>query len=461
MGTKEQKKVVQDLDAQTVSVGEILKNSALRIPHYQRPYKWQERHVAQLLEDIQRFSEKSAYRLGSLVLHEDQSVLDIVDGQQRTVTLTLILRAFIQHRPDPDNVKLRQHLKNLESELFDPEMNSPVSQRNLQQNYRFIEQRINSFSEEEILFLLENCEFVQFTLHDLSSAFQFFDSQNARGKDLEPHDLLKAFHLRSFSKEDEPSKEAVISQWEKTETKELSGLFRYYLYRIKEWGQGHSARFFTKANVDIFKGINLEQTQDLPFAQVLRMAQVYTKKYNSSPDRSLDGALMYFPFQLEMPIINGRIFFEMTSHYLSLSESLWERVKKQIKSGSNAEKVVVCLESYKHENRQGDKYIKSLLRAVLLQYVDKFGFKDIERIVVHLFLWTYKLRLEKQRVQLATMDNHAFEPGSYLHIIRKSLKPEQVFMTPLPSYIELNYNKTKELQSMFKDLLGDKIFDHE
>ena len=36
---------------------------------------------------------------------------------------------------------------------------------------------------------------VEVVLQDISEAFQFFDSQNARGKDLEPHDLLKAYHL--------------------------------------------------------------------------------------------------------------------------------------------------------------------------------------------------------------------------------------------------------------------------
>lgn len=34
---------------------------------------------------------------------------------------------------------------------------------------------------------------------DISEAFQFFDSQNARGKALYPHDLLKAYHLREMA----------------------------------------------------------------------------------------------------------------------------------------------------------------------------------------------------------------------------------------------------------------------
>lgn len=452
------------LNAKSIRVGDLLQNDRLRIPYYQRPYKWQQRHVAQLFTDIQRFHKKSAYRLGSLVLHlnTDEDRFDIVDGQQRTITLCLIVRAFIQHRPNPENLKLRQLLNHAKSSLFNPELNHPVSYENVQKNYRFIEQRINNFSEESMLFLLEKCEFVQFTVKDLSIAFQFFDSQNARGKDLEPHDLLKAFHLRAFSKADEPLKEEVIEQWENTKTKELAGLFRYYLYRIKEWREGHSARYFTKANLDLFKGVNLEETKDLPFTQILRIAQVFTEMYNHSEVRNLDGGNMEYPFQLEMPVINGRKFFEMTSHYLSASKSLRKNVKQNVGNHSKAKEVIECLETYPHGNRTGDKYIRQLFNASLLQYVDKFGYREIGEAVVHLFIWAYKLRLTSQRVQLATMDNHAFKNGTYLHIIQIALRPEEVFMNPFPTGIDLRYKKkTVDLQRMFKTLLGEKIFDHD
>ena len=44
----------------------------------------------------------------------------------------------------------------------------------------------------------------------LSEAFQLFDSQNNRGKSLEPHDLLKAYHLRKQYSEDEK----IVEKWE-------------------------------------------------------------------------------------------------------------------------------------------------------------------------------------------------------------------------------------------------------
>ncbi|MCW7555094.1 DUF262 domain-containing protein [Endozoicomonas gorgoniicola] len=64
----------------------------LSVPDYQRPYKWQPKHVNQLLDDVILHRNKSSYRLGTVVLHQDDDnkQLNIVDGQQRLLTLTLL-----------------------------------------------------------------------------------------------------------------------------------------------------------------------------------------------------------------------------------------------------------------------------------------------------------------------------------------------------------------------------------
>ena len=65
----------------------------LQIPDYQRIYCWLEKNVLQLLEDIKSIKEE--YRLGTIILQKKEDnnsfVYDIIDGQQRLVTLSLIL----------------------------------------------------------------------------------------------------------------------------------------------------------------------------------------------------------------------------------------------------------------------------------------------------------------------------------------------------------------------------------
>ena len=64
----------------------------LRIPEYQRIYCWEEKNVYRLLEDVFDLSNKSKYYLGNIILQEvENNFYDIIDGQQRLVTLSLIL----------------------------------------------------------------------------------------------------------------------------------------------------------------------------------------------------------------------------------------------------------------------------------------------------------------------------------------------------------------------------------
>ena len=83
----------------------------LRIPPYQRPYKWTVNNVNQLIDDIKDFlkdfkeKKQETYRLGTLVLHKVQEkeqdsnqvkeVLNIVDGQQRIITLALMIHQLL------------------------------------------------------------------------------------------------------------------------------------------------------------------------------------------------------------------------------------------------------------------------------------------------------------------------------------------------------------------------------
>ena len=71
----------------------------LQIPNYQRPYKWTAKNVVQLLDDIieAKTSNKEVYRVGTLILHQaekNQPLYNIVDGQQRIITFSLMLQAI-------------------------------------------------------------------------------------------------------------------------------------------------------------------------------------------------------------------------------------------------------------------------------------------------------------------------------------------------------------------------------
>src|SRR5581483_7583352 len=75
-------------------IGELLKRGHLQVPPNQRSYAWEERHVRNLLEDLNEAisNEADDYFLGTIVLVSDGSTdPSIADGQQRTATTTILL----------------------------------------------------------------------------------------------------------------------------------------------------------------------------------------------------------------------------------------------------------------------------------------------------------------------------------------------------------------------------------
>lgn len=102
------------LDNKITDIGDhkALDNIRLKIPEYQRPYKWSARNVNQLLDDIEdaMARNKEVYRVGTLILHHDvkEDTWNIVDGQQRTITFSLILKCLQDREID----FLKQKLSN-------------------------------------------------------------------------------------------------------------------------------------------------------------------------------------------------------------------------------------------------------------------------------------------------------------------------------------------------------------
>ncbi|KJR98808.1 MAG: hypothetical protein VR65_19380 [Desulfobulbaceae bacterium BRH_c16a] len=451
--------VASTLQKGIISVRQLLADSNLAIPQYQRPYKWTSRHVGQLFSDIAAFRSKTSYRLGTIVFHLDDRQKNIVDGQQRTITLMLAVHALIRLRRDRlERNDLKEQLDELKRKMVIPRFESDISRVNIRANYLEIARIIGraDFDEEKINFLLNRCEVVTFTLTDISVAFQFFDSQNARGKDLEPHDLLKAFHLREFSAHEDHLKKDTVSKWEKSETAELSTLFAQYLYRIRNWTKGEPARYFGKEDSDLFKGVNIETISNYPYIEHLRLAHHFVDHYNGGYERKIDGHTMSFPFYLDQIIINGRRFFEMTDHYLGEVGwavdigSLKKRIGKTNLNGFSL-KVFKAITTYEGRNRTGDRYVRVMFDCLLIYYIDKFGFAEIFRAIEKIFIWSYSLRLQMQVLQLASMDNYVLENNLFKRL-KDTTHPSDFLGYSLPVVTQIRSSKTEKIEELFKEM---------
>lgn len=456
------------LHEQVKSVYQLLSEPQLHIPNYQRPYKWTADNLQALLTDLRNYRDKSAYRLGTVVFHHNSEHLDIVDGQQRTLTLMLLVKAIAEHMQEHKDLIQRKDLSEQIAELvtnidafLSTQPDSPhsgITHTNLYQNYQAAKRAVAQpeFGEADIAFLLHKCQVVTFVLNDISEAFQFFDSQNSRGRDLNPHDLLKAYHLREFPEHEAALKAEAVKDWESQKSHELARVFAHYLYRIRHWVNNQQAHYFSKDDIGLFKGVNLYQAAHYPYTQALRIQHEQVDNYNNHFQRKLDQNTLAFPFQLDQIVINGRRFFEMIAHYQTLINSLTgEALTKQssIPLSDRAQQILNALNSYGARHRTGDRYIRMLFDCALLYYFDKFGKEQLSEAIEKFFIWAYSCRLTSHAVYIETMDNHA-RNSKLFKLIQSAISPKQVLALPLKTLTpaDLKASKMGDLVKLFEGM---------
>lgn len=208
------------------------------VPGYQRPYSWATEQAGELFDDLAGFmqdkggdiTEMPPYFLGSIVLikSDDAPNADIVDGQQRLTTLTILLSAIrsavdakagatitrllyeegstITGTQDRFRLKLRErdadffriHIQKEGglAKLAALQENLPDSQRCIQQNAALFVQRLDGMTEPQRMrlaqFIVTRCFLVVVRTPDLESAYRIFSVLNSRGLDLSPTDILKS-----------------------------------------------------------------------------------------------------------------------------------------------------------------------------------------------------------------------------------------------------------------------------
>lgn len=431
-------KVTQDNE------GKSIENISLTIPNYQRPYKWSAKNVIQLLDDIihAKSENKKTYRVGTLILHYDNvqgHVYNIVDGQQRTITFSLLLHALDSS----------SQIAFLKQSLAD----NPHNLRNIPNNFRALERRVNNIGDERVKndlldYVKNNCELIVVITENLSEAFQFFDSQNARGKKLYPHDLLKAYHLREMNGLDLAETEKVVKGWEDLKQKQLATLFSDYLYRIKEWSKGNKAGELNEHNIHKFKGITRQD--NYPYAQFYKGAFAYADEVNQSSVPFVTGMRNLKPFQLDTPIVAGKPFFDFAKHYFEILEDIQNNDKYE-GYFINDNPIVKTLDLKKYKNGVGNRITRLLFDTAILIYVDRFcpnkpskiDLGLLDQFVVFVFIWAYSLRAQYanlgwQSAQNFIMGNHDVKNSFNLYkMIAEADSPVSILgslsdkMTPL------------------------------
>ncbi|WP_159449682.1 DUF262 domain-containing protein [Demequina sp. NBRC 110057] len=385
----------------------------VRIPDYQRPYKWSVRNVAQLIDDIDTFRAYDRYRIGTVILHEKDDRLEIVDGQQRFITFCLIAQILGS----------KSDLGTLTIPTVDPDIPAvglEVSRANIVANYSYLADALarRTDLEEWARAFLDHCEVVTLTLSHVDEAFQMFDSQNTRGKALYPTDLLKAFHIREMSHKHTTADErlAMVRMWEEIPPESIDELFSDYLFKIKQWSNNKAvpSTGFGDEHIDLFKGIREAEARNAKnnWAMPFLYAKNYTDDFgNENATLIRYGAMapMKYPFQIDQPVINGESFFLMVRHYweLGLKCGLFREddASKDAEIFADAKPTLDALAPA--QRKATHRLVRNLFDALLLHYVDRFDDQDLDRAALLLARYAMAPRVQHQRVTRQMINNYA------------------------------------------------------
>lgn len=155
----------------------------LKMPSYQRPYRWTKRNIEFFWNDIKKSEEP--YDFGIMVLQRKNGCeYDIVDGQQRIVTLSLMLRAL-------SSDEANSFINNITLQGKD-------SEKNIGYNFQWFRREARKLDPQEYKSMIEKIlkGYIDVVVMDtLDDSLKFFDRMNTTGVLLTETDILKSYHL--------------------------------------------------------------------------------------------------------------------------------------------------------------------------------------------------------------------------------------------------------------------------
>lgn len=376
----------------------------LRIPKFQRSYSWESSHVVDLLKDT--FERETKYLMGTVILHKPENgggteAFDIVDGQQRLVTLTILLQNLGEQ-----NLPLLKQQFSKSSWWYINEAQNTIK------NYLAgkSSKKIDSYK----IFISEKLLFSKLELsgtNALDLAYTFFDSVNSKGKPLSDFDLLKAHHLMFIPAKEERLAKQHNDEWQSRDDRHKD-VFSNTLRRLRMWSQGKDRdsreeradynEFNDKVEPD--KSANHEYKLNRYMQPAaFRSWRREGGKVVLSMDYPVIDAEELIPTEVTQTIEGGDPFFLYARRYHRLYERLY---------GDNSDNKNSQPESTSYlfvrnlANSIKNDYLQSAFKAVILLYVDKFAEDSLIDVAVCAERIISAWRWEKNSVRIEGTLSH-------------------------------------------------------
>jgi len=262
MPEQNEQQQAKEIHGQSKSVRILLGGVKYSIDYYQREYKWEEKQITELIDDLtnkfrqyyEQGDERRAVRgyghyfLGSIIISKRNNANFIIDGQQRLTSLTLLLiylrnlyqvhgntahidpLIFSEQFGERDfNIQVDERRECMEILYEGREYDASLKSESLQNIVARYDDISENFPENLkgdalpyfIDWLIENVHLVEITAYSDEDAYTIFETMNDRGLSLSPTEMLKGYLLANIA--DEPTRNNANNLW-KERVRELRDL---------------------------------------------------------------------------------------------------------------------------------------------------------------------------------------------------------------------------------------------
>jgi uncharacterized protein with ParB-like and HNH nuclease domain len=234
---------MKEIRGDAKSIRSLLSGAKYAIDYYQREYRWETKHISELIDDLtvkfldsyEPKHERTAveryghYFLGSIIISDRDGKKFLIDGQQRLTSLTLLL--IFLHAKLNDAEQKRQLAELIFSQKFGKKsFNLDVPERTQCMDALYNGQKFDDNGQPESVinilacyhdieaefpddligkplpffadWLLENVHLVEITAYSDEDAYTIFETMNDRGLSLTPTDMLKGYLLANITDPD-------------------------------------------------------------------------------------------------------------------------------------------------------------------------------------------------------------------------------------------------------------------
>lgn len=220
-------------------------NEQFFIPAYQRRYAWQWKQAKELFDDINNLNVSDSHLLGNIVcLTSDHTAginqLEVVDGQQRITTLSLLLKAFHDMYANKGNEEEVGKIKGMlrakganqiaENKVLLGELDNDdyervlkyrdldkINNEKLHNTYDYFRDWLDNLNDQEFnnLYykLFNSVSVIRLDVYQAKDAYKLFETINNRGLSLNHTDIIKNFLLGHASMFDQETLEQVKENW--------------------------------------------------------------------------------------------------------------------------------------------------------------------------------------------------------------------------------------------------------